>query len=178
MLMETWLLPGIELPARLPSYDTCFVCGQENPVGLHIMFFAQPDQTVSAAFELKDAYAGYEAVVHGGVVSAFLDELAGWAVSLRNGLLACTAELTVRFVAPVRPGKRHIGRAAIGRGRGRLWEAEGSLSDEDGRVCAWAAGKYFLLTAEQTAEVAARMTWHGGNPREEMVRSMPGAAGQ
>ena len=35
--METWLLPGIELPARLPSYDTCYVCGQENPVGLHII---------------------------------------------------------------------------------------------------------------------------------------------
>jgi uncharacterized protein (TIGR00369 family) len=176
--MGKWLLPGTELPARLPSYDACYVCGQENPVGLHIRFFSQPDQSVSAVFELAKEYAGYEAVVHGGVISAFLDELTGWAVSLRNDLLAYTAELTVRFLAPVRPRKRHIGSARILRGRGRLWEAEGSLSDEEGHVCARASGKFFLLTLEQTDEVAARMTWHGGDPRGERVGKIPGAAGK
>jgi len=134
--MEKWSNPGIELPARLPSYDACYVCGQANPVGLHISFFALPDQEVGAELEPVDGYAGYDGVVHGGVISAFLDELTGWAVSLRHGLLAYTAELTVRFVAPVRIGTRYRGKARMGQGRGRLWEAAGSLTDEEGRVCA------------------------------------------
>jgi uncharacterized protein (TIGR00369 family) len=168
--MEKWIDPGISLPARLPSYDSCYVCGQANPLGLHIRFFAHPDQDVGAEFEPGAAFVGYDDIVHGGVISAFLDELTGWAVSLRHGLLAYTAELTVRFVAPVRRGKRHMGRARMGEGRGRLWEAQGQLSDEEGRVCARASGKYILLSPTQTAEVAARMTWHHGAHHQAPVQ--------
>ena len=105
---------------------------------------------------------GYDDIVHGGVISAFLDELTGWAVSLRHGVLVYTAELTVRFVAPVRLGKRYTGRARMGEGHGRLWGAQGSLTDEEGRVCARSSGRFMLLSPVQTSEVAARMTWHNG----------------
>jgi acyl-coenzyme A thioesterase PaaI-like protein len=168
--MEKWIDPVMSLPALLPSYDSCYVCGQENPRGLHIRFFAYPDREVGAEFEPGEGFAGYDDIVHGGVISAFLDELTGWAVSLPHGLLAYTAELTVRFVAPVLRGKRHVGRARMGEGRGRLWQSQGLLSDEEGRVCARSSGKYILLSPTQTAELAARMTWHHGAHRDAPVQ--------
>lgn len=168
--MHAWLSPDTTLPALLPSYDSCYVCGQSNPVGLRIRFYAHPEGEVRAAFIPQESYTGYDGVVHGGVISAFLDELTGWTVSLANGLLAYTADLDVRFAAPVHIGKRYTGSARLAEGRGRLWSARGSLLDEDGRVCARAFGRYFLLTSELTSQVAARMTW-------EHKVTMPGGTG-
>ncbi len=156
-----WLSPDAIFPSALPSYDPCYVCGQGNPSGLHIVFFAQAGGEVCADFRPGASFAGYDGVVHGGVISAFLDELTGWTVSLANGLLAYTADLDVRFTAPVRMGMRYTGSARLAEGRGRLWSARGSLADEDGRVCARAFGRYFLLTSELTSQVASRMTWEG-----------------
>lgn len=158
--MQEWLRPGVTMPAALPSYDACYVCGMTNPLGLHIRFVAHPAGEVRADFSPGESFAGYDGIVHGGVISALLDELTGWTVSLGSGLLAVTADLEVRFVAPVRLGGRYFGSARAGEERGRLRLAQGSLCDEDGRVCARASGKYFLLSSEQTADVAARMTWH------------------
>jgi len=168
--MQTWVRPELTLPALLPSYESCYVCGQANPVGLHVRFFAHPGGEVRADFDPREQYAGYDGIVHGGVISAFLDELTGWTVSLANSLLAYTADLDVRFSKPVQIGRRYMGSARMEEGRGRLWRARGSLFDEEGQVCARALGRYFLLTSERTAEIAARMTWHDGV-------TMPGGSG-
>ena len=149
--MENWLEQGAVLPAPLPTYDGCYVCGQANPVGLHIRFFAHPDGEVRADFSPREPYAGYDGIVHGGVISAFLDELAGWTVSLATGLLAYTANLDIRFVRPVHVGRCHVGSARVEEGHGRLWSARGNLLDMKGRVCARAFGRYFLLTSGLTA---------------------------
>jgi uncharacterized protein (TIGR00369 family) len=152
-----------ESPVYLPSYSGCYVCGQDHPRGLRIRFFTGADGQVRAWFQPDALQTGYEDVVHGGVISALLDELIGWTVSLKNDLMAFTAELTVRFVAPVLVGRRYLASAAVGAGRGRCWEAEGALRDEEGRLYAKGRGRYFLLTAERTEAVAAKMTYMPGD---------------
>lgn len=111
--------------------------------------------------------------MHGGVASALLDELIGWSVSLHHARMAFTAELSVRFLKPLHAGRRYLACSRMGSGRGRYWEASGEIADEQGEVYAKGRGKYFLLSAEQTAHVAERMTYlpgdlyafpHGGNP--------------
>ena len=146
-------------PAYLPTYDGCYVCGQEHPKGLRIRFFSGADKCVHARFHPTAEQTGYENIVHGGVISALLDELTGWPVSLANGLMAHTAELTVRFLKPVIVGCRYIASARVVRGRGRIWESGGVLRDEAGTVYARSSGTYFLLTADETAAVADRMTY-------------------
>jgi uncharacterized protein (TIGR00369 family) len=147
----------------LPSYDECFVCGQNHPRGLRIRFFASQDGEVFAWFLPDAMQTGYDNLVHGGVISALLDELIGWAVSLKNDLLACTAELTVRFIRPVMPGRRYMARAMSGTGRGRLWSAEGFLMDEGGGTFAKAKGKYLLFSPEQTGSVARKLRYQTGD---------------
>lgn len=143
----------------LPCYEDCYVCGPTHPHGLHIRFFATPTSEIRARLEPAGWMCGYDDVVHGGVVTALLDELIGWAVSLRNDLLAITGDLTVRFVKPVLVGAAYAGRGRVGKGRGRLWEAEGELVSEDGTVHAMARGRYLLLSEQRTHAMASRMTY-------------------
>ncbi len=143
----------------LPCYEDCYVCGPAQAHGLHIRFFATPASEIRARLEPAGWMCGYEGVVHGGVLTALMDELIGWAVSLRNDLLATTGDLTMRFVKPVRVGAAYVGRGRIRQGRGRLWEAEGELAADDGTVHATARGRYVLLSAQQTLAMASRMTY-------------------
>jgi uncharacterized protein (TIGR00369 family) len=147
----------------LPSYDACYVCGQQNPHGLRVRFFAGSDSRVHVDFRPDGSQTGYDGVVHGGVISALLDELTGWSVSLKNNLLACTAELSVRFITPMPSDRLYRGTAGVTGGRGRYWEAEGSVSDPEGRVYAKARGKYLLFSREQTLAMAGKMTYQPGD---------------
>jgi uncharacterized protein (TIGR00369 family) len=147
----------------LPTYDDCYVCGQNHPRGLRIRFFTEGDNQVRAWFRPEDTQTGYDDITHGGVISALLDELIGWSVSLNHDCMAFTAELTVRFLKPVHTGQSYIASSRMGSGRGRYWEADGELADGEGQVYAKGHGKYFLLSAEQTNAVAARMTYMPGD---------------
>jgi hypothetical protein len=82
----------------------------------------------------------------------------------------------VRFVKPVRLGGTYQAQARVGRGRGRYWEAEGLLCDTAGGLYARGSGKYFLLTEEQTAAVAGKLTYLPDDMpvfRDHPVRSAP-----
>ncbi len=88
---------------KQPTSRMCFICGRENPVGLKLEFhqLVEEDQ-VRADLTIPPAYQGYPGVVHGGIVSAILDEVSGRAVMLHEGeqRLMATLRLTVRFRRP------------------------------------------------------------------------------
>ena len=147
----------------LPTYDGCFVCGQSQPWGLRARFIALPTGQVQVPFIPQQTQAGYEGMAHGGVISALFDELLGWAVVLQTGRMCFTAELTVRFIKPIRLGVHYTATAEPGSDQGRYWECRGSLQDAGGALHAKAQGKYFLLSEEQTNRVVDRMTYQPGD---------------
>lgn len=90
---------------QLRDNQRCYVCGRENPAGLKVDFEINTDtKTIRARFQTLPEHQGYEGVVHGGILSALLDEaMAKLAFAL--GLPAVTAEITVKFRSPVTPGE-------------------------------------------------------------------------
>jgi len=85
---------------KQPNSRMCFVCGLQNPVGLKLAFYEDPEaEQVRAEFTVPDKYQGYPGVVHGGVVAAILDEVSGRAVMLHGSDedLMATLRLTVRY---------------------------------------------------------------------------------
>src|SRR3989442_13903180 len=65
------------------DYQRCFVCGQRNPNGLHLVF--QLDQnTIVADFQPREEHQGFPGVIHGGIVAAVLDEALGRTSLLGN----------------------------------------------------------------------------------------------
>ncbi len=81
----------------------CFLCGLQNPVGLKLAFYEDLEAgQVRTEFTVPDEYQGYPGVVHGGIVAAILDQVAGRAVMLDGSdeNLMATLRLTVRYRRP------------------------------------------------------------------------------
>lgn len=86
-----------------PTSRMCFVCGRENPCGLRMKFYEEPEnRTVQAEFILPEVYQGYPGIAHGGIVAAILDEVSGRAVMLHTSqeTFMATLRLTVRYRRP------------------------------------------------------------------------------
>ena len=88
---------------KQPNSRMCFVCGLQNPIGLKLAFYEDHEaEQVRAEFTIPDDFQGYPGVVHGGIVCAILDEIAGRAVMLHGSAddLMATLRLTVRYRRP------------------------------------------------------------------------------
>jgi acyl-coenzyme A thioesterase PaaI-like protein len=92
--------PGIASPVQTvplgePLNPACFVCGEENPHGLHLAF--QTDgHRASATWTPRAGWESYKGIIHGGVISSVLDEAMSKAI-LSGGSEAFTADLRIRF---------------------------------------------------------------------------------
>jgi acyl-coenzyme A thioesterase PaaI-like protein len=121
-----------------PNSRNCFVCGLENPFGLRIRFFETGPGEVSAECSVPQEYQGYPGVVHGGVVAALLDEVAGRAQmgDIDNPRFMFTGRIEVRYRknVPVERPLRLIGTAGIR--KERTATAKGAIYSEEGTLLA------------------------------------------
>lgn len=120
----------------------CFVCGVENPTGLHIHFYQPAPGEVEANIRIPAQYQSWSGVVHGGIIAAMLDEAAGRAF-LTGGELDrffVTAKLTIRYrrPVPVDTPLRLLGHVKEEKGRVSVGTSE--IVDLDGNVLAEAEG--------------------------------------
>lgn len=129
---------------RVPEYEGCFVCGTGNTAGLQLELYHE-DGVVTAEYVPKAEHSGYMDTVHGGIISAILDEVMVWAPWSATGKMFFTAEMTVRFSKPLKTGTKATATGRIAKANGRLYFAEGELKDEDGTVYASATGKYVQM---------------------------------
>jgi len=106
-------------------------------------------------------FDGYPGVVHGGVVSAMLDETVGWACSVRARRLTVTVELAVRFRRPVPSGAPLVVRGRFVERRRSLLVGEGEVADASGTVLATARGVYSPLPAERSREILVQLRMPG-----------------
>lgn len=88
---------------KQPNSRMCFLCGLQNPVGLKLAFHEdQESGEVRVECQIPAEYQGYPGIVHGGIVAALLDEVAGRAVMIEGGdeNLMATLRLTIRYRRP------------------------------------------------------------------------------
>jgi acyl-coenzyme A thioesterase PaaI-like protein len=129
------------------SYEDCFGCGRNNPIGLQLDGFSMDDDEVSASFTPRALYRGFEGVLHGGVLATALDEMLSWTAILVEGVFVVTGKLDLRFrnPAPV-AGTFHLS-GRIDDRRGRRLTISGECRRPDGEVAAEASG-LFLVSRE------------------------------
>jgi uncharacterized protein (TIGR00369 family) len=139
---------------KQPTSRMCFVCGESNPGGVHVHFYEQEDGSLLARFTGADHHQGYPGRMHGGVITAIMDETMGRAIMIRHGeaIWGVTAELNVRFRKPVPLG---VELTAIGRivsEKSRTFEGAGELYLPDGSVAVEGSGKYVKLDISRIAD--------------------------
>ena len=84
--------------------QTCFGCGEKNPLGFHMQFLTD-EQRVYSFVTVPAAMAGWDQTVHGGIISTILDEIMGWTVIYLLKKIGVTKSITVDFMKPVHVGK-------------------------------------------------------------------------
>jgi acyl-coenzyme A thioesterase PaaI-like protein len=129
---------------RAERQNGCFVCGQDNPNGLRILFESEAGGGVSAVWIPAAAQEGFRGIVHGGVISTVLDEAMSKAVAATKSE-ALTGELRVRFRHTVSTGETLCIRGWIVRRAKRLIETEAALTTANGEERAHAWGRFVLL---------------------------------
>jgi len=90
----------------------CVACGESNPAGLRLKFEKQADGSVKAAAFCVKELTGYDGLLHGGVAALMLDS-AMTNCLFSAGITALTAEMNVKYKAPVKIGRAVILTAAI-----------------------------------------------------------------
>ena len=112
----------------------CFICGERNPSGLHLNF-SMHDGRVTTEFIPQKIHQGYKDIIHGGIISALLDETMVKA-ALMQGMPAVTAEITIRFRIPLLVGERVSVEASILDINRRIIGTSSVMKREDGTVIA------------------------------------------
>ena len=79
--------------------DSSFVSGCKNPQSMRMKPIVK-NNFVYANYIFEDRFAGGPGLVHGGILSAALDDLMGYATVLHNRMCV-TANLEVNFITPV-----------------------------------------------------------------------------
>jgi acyl-coenzyme A thioesterase PaaI-like protein len=133
----------------------CFVCGRENPSGLHLEF-VEDDGQVTTSFTPGEEYQGFPGILHGGIISTLLDETIGRAL-LGLNLWAVTARMEVDFRAPVPIGQPLTVSGRIVEFGKRKFKGLGELKLQDGTVAAEASVIYVRMPETQKAEVASQL---------------------
>jgi uncharacterized protein (TIGR00369 family) len=131
----------------------CLICGLENKLGLFTRFYETESKEVVGLAVGRDEHQGYPGRMHGGIITALLDETIGRAVMIYDpDAWGVTAEITVRFKKPVplEEELRIVGR--IDKMGGNVFQGSGEIVLNDGSVAATAKGKFIKLQIDSIVE--------------------------
>lgn len=136
----------------LKRYSQCFVCGDKNPFGLNVEFYQKDGKSegcfaVLGEYVAQDRFQGYKNILHGGILSALLDEVMIKSFLAQN-ILTLTCEMKVKFKKPVKIGQKLLLEGKPTGNKGRIFLAKGEIRDENGDVVATAEGKFFRAEGE------------------------------
>jgi acyl-coenzyme A thioesterase PaaI-like protein len=123
----------------LQDDNYCFVCGEENPLGLRLKF-SFDNGKASAEFVPQKAHQGYKDIVHGGIITTVLDE-AMVKAALMQGMPAMSAEITVRFRNILFIGEKTVVEALIEKKNRKIIEASAVLKKADKTIIAESQAK-------------------------------------
>ncbi|MGD9950099.1 MAG: PaaI family thioesterase, partial [Desulfobulbus sp.] len=128
--------------------QTCFGCGNNNPIGLK-MQFKTDNEKVYSFVTVPKTMAGWDTTVHGGILSTILDEMMGWSVIYLLGKIGVTKSMNVEFVKPV-PAETAL--TAVGFIQEVVSERQvlvtGEIYNQDSVLCVRSIGTFAAMTSQ------------------------------
>ena len=136
------------------DYGLCFACGPRNPYGLKLHFERDGDRVVSK-FTALEEYQGFPGYLHGGIITALLDEVMSRVSIVNQNRWSMTAGIDVHFRKPVFIGQEVTAVAEHLETNRRVVTAQAELVLPDGTVAAKATGRFFHVPQERLAEMTS-----------------------
>lgn len=131
----------------------CFICGMDNDKGVKAPFYEMEDKSVVSFVTFDELHQSYLGRVHGGIISAMLDEVAGRALwTLEPEAWAVTGSLNVRYFKPTPYGRKLKAVGRVTKNTSRAYVGVAELFDGD-TLLARSEGTYIKLPAKTIADV-------------------------
>ena len=160
---------------KIPNVEenNCFGCGPSNPNGLRMEFYGN-SSLVFAELDVPDYMAGWNGVVHGGILSSILDEVMGWGAIFLTERFILTKTMTVNYHKPTMIYERLRAESEIDQRtnerevimKGRIINSKGEVSfSATGIFALFDSGsikKLDILDAKQVDEFQAIINSHSG----------------
>lgn len=121
----------------------CFACGSENTNGLRLKISESADG-VESIINPPLWSQGYKRIVHGGIISTILDEMAVWA-AFKKGYTCVTAELSVRIKKAMNLDDEYIAKAKVVMTKYKLIQAESEIMNRNNELIATAQVKLLKI---------------------------------
>jgi beta-phosphoglucomutase family hydrolase len=157
--METKVLnwPKVSIDTE-KDLAMCFGCGQDNPIGLKLKF-NWDGKVASARFAPNKLYQGWSGLVHGGIITALLDEAMAYA-ALFGGVNTITATMEAKFKHPAPLDKPLIINGSIIKKTRRLVETKATIALTDGTLIAEGTATQFIVSTKPSeASKAKAIIW-------------------
>ncbi len=133
----------------------CIICGLDNEYGLRAPFYNMEDGSVMTKFRYRAQHQSYPQRVHGGLITAMLDEMglrALWAKDLCEKQFGVTMSLEAKFRKPVPYDEDLLGKAVITKDTANFLITEANITDLHGTVLANGTIKYIKLQVDKIAD--------------------------
>jgi len=126
----------------ISASDLCFGCGEKNPCGLKLKFDWDGKEAKSQ-FTPTELHQGWQGIIHGGILTALLDEAMAYAACFAE-VGGVTALMETKFRRPVAIGQLLIITAWVSKKTHRFAETGATLTLTDGTVVAEAKATQYL----------------------------------
>ena len=131
----------------------CIICGLDNKAGVQAPFYEMEDKSVVTIFKYKEIHQSYPERVHGGLITAMLDELGLRALwPIEPDCWGVTFNLQTKYRKPVPYDKKLIGVGKIIKNTPRFIVSEAKIYDDNKNLLAEANIKYLKLDINKIAK--------------------------
>ncbi|MDR2822387.1 MAG: PaaI family thioesterase [Acholeplasmatales bacterium] len=133
--------------------SSCFICGLNNSFGFKARFYELENKQLVSIVTGDSNHQSYPNRMHGGLISALLDETIGRAIQIyHSDLFGVTTSLSIKYRKPVPLNKKLIVIGTITSDTRLLFEGEGAIYDTDFNLLATATGKYMKIDFNKISE--------------------------
>jgi len=135
------------------EYDySCFGCSPTNPIGLRLEFY-ENDDFVETLWSPARQYEGYPGAIHGGILTALVDETAAWTMYIKARCAGVTSRINIRYRKPVDSAQNKIlARGTITNFCRNLCYVHVEILNEQAELCTEAEVVYFTFSHEKSIQ--------------------------
>jgi len=126
--------------------DLCFGCGENNPCGLKLKF-EWDGKRVRAEFTPNKFHQGWKNIIHGGIITAILDEAMGYA-AYYEGIKCVTATMQTRFKRPLSIDEPIIVTASLTKNARKFVETKAKVTLTDGTLIAECTATQYVSSSK------------------------------
>ena len=133
----------------------CAICGMDNEYGVHAQFYNMEDGSVMTKFKYRKEHQSYPGRVHGGLITAMLDEMglrALWAKEGSEEKFGVTMSLDTKYRKPVPYDEEIIGKGIAIKENNKFFVVDSKIMDLQGNVLANGTIKYIKLDTNKINE--------------------------